>query len=58
MVHEQPTDIVVESEIGKILAQGAAAITKGAGTLATSSDSSPDSKMPEEQTGEMANARI
>jgi hypothetical protein len=29
LVHEPPTDVVLESEIGKILAQGAVAITEG-----------------------------
>jgi hypothetical protein len=57
LVHEPPTDIVLESEIGKILAQGAVAINEEAGTLATSSDASASQKMPEEQTGVMANAR-
>jgi hypothetical protein len=46
LVHEPPTDVVLESEIGKILAQGANAITEGGGTLVSSTDSSPDAKMP------------
>jgi hypothetical protein len=57
LVHEPPTDIVLESEIGKILEQGAVAINEEAGTLATSSDASVSVKMPEKQTGIMANAR-
>jgi hypothetical protein len=33
LVHEPPTDVVLESEIGKILAQGANAITEGGGNV-------------------------
>jgi hypothetical protein len=47
LVHEPPTDIVLESEIGKILEQGAVAINEEAETLATSSDASVSVKMPE-----------
>jgi hypothetical protein len=57
LIHELPPDVVLESEIGNILAQGAAAIANASATPIVDGGTSPSMKDLYGQKGELTDAR-
>jgi hypothetical protein len=57
LIHELPTDIVLGSELGKILEQGAVTIASGTATPAVDAGAYPSMKGLSEQEGEVTDAR-
>jgi hypothetical protein len=57
LIHELPSAVVLESEIGNILAQGAAAIANASATPIVDGGASPSTKDLNNQKGELTDAR-